>query len=191
MACSGAHCTNHSTGTTTCAGHRPQSSPTGPAVAAPAVGVVVTAAKINELRSAIVTEVSRWTWHGGYVGVVANGNWTTVTSNIAVGTVVDDDSTVDSQEDSLIYVGASWAPGYALRGNPATRDVNPALANVAFTQGVDVTVANYNTILARYNALRMDCICNSDCACNAVCACHNNCGCNYSDKRLKMEIFYC
>lgn len=196
MACAGSHCNYHSTGTSTCVGHRPPNSPAGGVVAAPAVGQVVTAAKINELRNAIRTEVSRWTLHGCYGGVYYGA----LATNIAVGTVVDDDSTVDVQDDGLVRVGGSGYPGTVTHPNhpgqaaistPAGPDVSPALPNNTFSPGVNITVANYNTILNSYNQLRVDCICNSDCNCNAVCACHNDCGCNYSDMRLKKEIVYC
>ena len=49
----------------------------------------------------------------------------------------------------------------------------------------------WQAMLAKYDIIRQDCICNTDCACNAVCGCHGNCDCNYSDERLKQDISYC
>jgi hypothetical protein len=57
-------------------------------------------------------------------------------------------------------------------------------------QGAVIQETDWGTgIKDKYNAIRQDCICNSDCACNNVCACHNDCGCNYSDERLKTDIW--
>ena len=39
--------------------------------------------------------------------------------------------------------------------------------------------SEWNTLVNKYNNIRMDCICNSDCDCNFVCSCNINCLCNY------------
>ena len=186
MACSGGHCTNHGTGTTTCAGHRPQNSSVSPTVYAAGVGTIVTATKINELRSAITTEINRWQLHAGYAGVaVVTG------TAIVQGQVIDETATLDLQDTGLGLVGHAGYPGTAPVGSSATADVSPALPDYDFTPGAPIYNSDYQLIINKYDTLRADCICNSDCSCNNVCACHNDCGCNYSDKRLKVEIYYC
>lgn len=190
-------CYTHMVANIDCAGHRAAGSPAGPAVASPAAGQTITAAKINELRAAISTEVARWTWHPCYGSLYLGG----LSTNVNVGTVIDDDSTVDVYDDGLAVVGSGGAPGSsahpfspnhtdAVTGLPGA-DISPALSNNTFFQGTNITVANFNTILNNYNQMRMDCICNSDCQCNQVCVCNVDCGCNYSDRNLKMEIIYC
>lgn len=191
MACSGAHCTNHSTGTTTCSGHRPANSSVSPVVSAPTQGQIVTAAKINELRNAIITEINRWNDHAHYTSVSSNANWTNVNNNISQGVIIDDDATIDTEDDALVFVGGPGAPGTYNYTTATSPDVVPPLTNNLFSPGVAISPSSYSTILSSYNTLKADCICNTDCACNAVCACHNDCGCNYSDLRLKMEIIYC
>jgi hypothetical protein len=205
MACSGAHCTNHSTGTSTCAGHRPQNSSVSPVVGAVGVGAPVYAWQIESLRDAIRIEIARWQVHAYYSGVTSNAYYSTIsTQSSAVGQKIDEMislPTVNSEDEALMIVGGPGSPGASTFGNPSAfppaatvglaPDVSPPLINYNFVEGNKITMNDYQSILNNYMNLREDCICNSDCNCNAVCACHNDCGCNYSDMRLKMEIVYC
>lgn len=205
MACSGGHCTNHSTGTAGCVGHRPQNSSASPVVGAVAVGGKVMATQIEALRIAIRTEIARWQQHSYYSGVTSNSYFGTINSqSSAVGQKIDEMitlPTVNSEDEALMVVGGPGSIGTTTKPNlsgypPAATigiapDVSPPLTNYNFVEGNKISMTDYQNILNNYNALRADCICNTDCACNAVCACHNNCGCHYSDMRLKMEIVYC
>lgn len=206
MACSGAHCTNHSTGTAGCVGHRPQNSSVSPIVGAVGVGNKVNASEIEALRNAIRIEIARWQQHTLYYsGVTSNPYYNTInTQSSAVGQKIDEIvslPTLDADDESMLVVGGPGSPGASTFGNPSAYppaatvalapDVSPALTPYDFNEGSPIRMSDYQNILNNYNNLRADCICNSDCNCNAVCACHNNCGCNYSDMRLKMEIVYC
>jgi hypothetical protein len=163
MACSGAHCTNHGTGTTTCASHRGVCSTNRAPALSGEFGSSsgrILASDIDNLRVNIRDELARWDdKYGPYTYYQA-------AAYIAGSTIID-----DSQADELdnmigqIVGGASDYP-----------------------QGGNITTGNWINIRDRYNVMRQACICNSDCACNLVCACHNDCGCNYSDERLKENI---
>jgi len=184
MACSGSHCAEHGTGTTTCAGHRAACS-TNRAITLSAeytVGGKITAADINTLRSNIRAELDRYDDHRSFAGNVT----------LREGTVYNTDTKIDNDQINnmermvrdVLNVTEPVGTSYARLSDP----VNLTTAAVTLAEGTQVTKAHWDDLKARYDTIRQDCICNSDCSCNLVCSCHNNCGCNYSDERLKENI---
>ncbi len=163
MACSGAHCTNHGTGTTTCASHRGTCSTNRPQSLsgefASSSGRVL-ASDINNLRQNIRDELARW--DDKY------GPYTYYQAAAYVAGVTNIEDTHADELDNMI--------GQILGGASDYPD------------GGTITTGHWSNISSRYTTMRQACICNSDCACNLVCACHNDCGCNYSDERLKENI---
>lgn len=193
MACSGGHCTNHGTWFSTCVGHRPAYSSASPLMTGVTRGNTIRYEDINNLRAAIKQEVDRWRLHSWYSGSVNS----TGLDVIPRGTVADDDQ-YNIMDDKVhnVYARGALPHGYAAKGPTSlpsglTVDVATALIDIVKTEGDFIKIEDYNSLVAQYNALREDCICNSDCSCNAVCSCHNDCGCHYSDRRLKKEIQYC
>lgn len=196
-----------------CVGHRPINASSSPNVTAitPGAGTRIDAAKINELRAAIATEINTWQQHSHYTGVTTNSFYSNILGiSMAPGVVITPNavpgyqSSVEDPDTAMQYVQGAGQPGTTVEGNsspyppggttPLGADVNStsptgALGDLTFSNYIKAS--DYNALLAAYNALKADCICNSDCNCNAVCACHGNCGCNYSDMRLKKEIQYC
>jgi hypothetical protein len=167
MACSGAHCTNHDLGTTTCVGHRPSCATNRYLASSGDFGVEgqrLRASDIEDLRSKIRNELSRYNQHALY-------NFTLlVPSTISVTADVDNTHVEGMREMVVDVAGGPLYPDKT--GDPIDND--DWAAGIA-----DI-----------YNIIRQDCICNADCSCNAICACHNDCGCNYSDERLKTDIQY-
>ena len=162
MACSGSHCTDHGTGTTTCVDHRATCDTNRPLTLSGDFGVaggVVYASDIENLRSNIRAELERWD--------LKYGPYTYYQPDAYASGLGIDDVQADQLDDMIGQVlgGASDYP-----------------------EGGLVEDTNWTNIRDRYNTLRTSCICNSDCACNLVCSCHNDCGCNYSDERLKENI---
>jgi|LWDU01.1.fsa_nt_gi hypothetical protein len=173
MACTGAHCTNHGTGTTTCAGHR-SSCPTNRTLSGLSIstGTSIVASQITHLRSQIRAELARWNQHNWY-------NFT-ITEPYAYGssTIVTDDHVENLMAMVVLPYGSADIGGlvYPRREVDGLTIQDTDWDNVA------------ESVVVKYNIIRQNCICNSDCSCNAVCSCHNDCGCNYSDPRLKTEI---
>lgn len=163
MACSGAYCNNHGTGTTTCASHRGACSTNRAPSLSGEFGSSsgrIRADDINNLRVNIRDELARWDdKYGPYTYYQA-------AAYVAGATIVDD--THADELDNMIGQIVGGASDYP--------------------QGGTITTGNWVNIRNRYDVMRQACICNSDCACNLVCACHNDCGCNYSDERLKENI---
>jgi len=162
MACSGSHCTNHGTGTTTCSNHRGSCSTNRPLSVsgefASSSGRIL-ASDIDNIRQNIRNELSVWnnkypgyTW---YEGTAYNTN-----------TIIDNNH-INYMDNMIAQIVGGWT---------------------TYADGATVTTGQWSNLSARYNVMRTSCICNSDCACNLVCACHNDCGCNYSDERLKENI---
>jgi hypothetical protein len=171
MACSGSHCTNHGTGTTTCAGHRAVCSTNRPLAVGYTSGIpniIIEDNKdikvdiIEDYRQKIREELTRWNLHRYY-------NYTLLQPTAyTTSTIITDDhveelnsmvtgiygGTVHSDKDGLVIEDTDW----------------------------------YNDIAIKYEWIRKNCICNSDCACNNVCTCNNDCSCNYSDIRLKKDV---
>ena len=170
MACSGAHCTNHGTGTSTCSGHRAGCSTNRTlSTVASGRGTILKESHIDHLRGQIRAEVSRWNSHRWYNVPLYESN------GRSVGTSVSDNDmlyNLDRMIHGIMGGGINIWSSYTDRGD-------------------QVIHSYYQTLVNEYNVARRNCICNSDCACNNVCACHNDCGCNYSDRRLKKEIVYC
>ena len=156
MACSGAHCTNHDTGTTTCVGHRPACAANQLFIPSAGFGVQggdITAADVEQLRSKLRSEVALYNVNYSARAVA------TVTlregSAWSVGTAIDDS---DPNNLHLMGVDTPEPPG---PGTP-TMTKNP---------GDDVLATDWGTNIADlYETIRTDCICNANCDCNAICA---------------------
>lgn len=162
MACSGSHCTNHGTGTTTCVAHRGVCSTNRPFSVSGEAGSTsgrIRADDINNVRTTIRDELARWDEkYGPY--------------NYLQGTAYNSSTLVDNvhinELDNMIaQIIGGWTQ---------------------YAQDATITALQWTNLAARYDQMRQACICNTDCACNLVCACHNDCGCNYSDERLKENI---
>lgn len=163
MACSGAHCTNHGTGTASCTGHR-ASCATNRAlpgsVPASISGSPLSADTINALKSYMNAELDRYRQHRYFASMAS------ITSTFTKNGPID---------------ASMWAAMANTFFSIATRPTAGAALDGGF----------WAALISKYNQIRQDCICNADCACNLVCSCHNNCNCNYSDERLKEDISYC
>lgn len=163
MACSGSHCTNHGTGTASCGGHRTSCSTNRP------------------LTSGVPLSLS------GSPAYASSINELKGLMNAEL-----DRYRQHRFFTSLALIGSSFAPNSPISSSGWT-----SMATTFFNStptpsaGSALSDAFWQGMLAKYNVIRQDCICNTDCACNAVCSCHNNCDCNYSDERLKKDIVYC
>lgn len=163
MACSGSHCTNHGTGTTTCASHRGTCDTNRPLSVSGEFASTsgrIRADDINNLRNNIRAELARWDdKYGPY-------SYYQSTAYVANETIVDNNH-INELDNMVAQIIGNWT---------------------TYADGVNMGWNHWNNLRDRYNVMRTACICNSDCACNNVCACHNDCGCNYSDERLKENI---
>jgi hypothetical protein len=166
MACTGAHCTNHGTGFSTCSGHRASCSTnrtlTGLSIS---TGTNIVASQIEHLRSQIRAELTAWNQHSTH-----NFTLRESTGYTAAYTITDD------HVENLMQMVSD------VHGSSGHSDKN--LQTIQDTDWNNVT----QSVVVKYNIIRQNCICNSDCSCNNICSCHNDCGCNYSDPRLKTEI---
>lgn len=172
MACSGAHCDNHGTGTSTCSYHRPECPANRPFYPSGDFGVqggLIRASDIELLRQNIRDEIATYNLHANYEYTLSEPN------PVNAGNVIDNNQ-INNFEQMVFD------------GNGASGGVQPQPGQAYYGDGALVDDGNWSSLLTKYNYLRQDCICNSDCACNLVCACHNDCGCNYSDIRLKQNI---
>lgn len=164
MACSGAHCTNHGTGTTTCSQHRASCATNRPLSVTADFGVTgrtIRGSDVENLRVNIRAEMSRWNLHANYNYTLKQA------AAVSAGQVMDD--TVPEALDNMVK---------QMNGGTYFTDLN----------GLLIDDTHWSSIKNTYNTIRQNCICNADCACNNVCACHNDCACNYSDERLKTNI---
>ena len=164
MACSGSHCSNHGTGTSTCSNHRSSCSTNRTLSLSSDYGVpghVIRASDIENVRTRIRDEMSRWNLHSNYNYALRSP------SSISSGS-----SIIDNHAEDLVQMVND------MNGGGTFGDLNGDL----------IEDSHWDIIRDRYNVIRQNCICNSDCACNNVCACHNDCACNYSDERLKRDI---
>lgn len=164
MACTPTHCASYGTGTTTCTGHRgacPSNSPLAGLPDPLPENRLVYATEIEDLRTKIRTELGKWNAHVFYTTLLA-----------ANGPI--------NQGDSINHITPSQL----------STMISAIYGSGAFTKaaGDAVDNAHWQTLIDQYNAVRVNCICNSDCSCNAICSCHGDCGCNYSDERLKENI---
>ena len=189
MACSGTYCNQNSSGTTTCSNHR-GGCPTNRALASSTEFAVtsgrVTAADIEDLRTKIRDELTRYQLHSssfgstfGGVSLRQAGAFTTSTT-ISAAHINDLELMAQQTNNVTEPVGSN----YASYTNPADA-TTPANS---YSAGALIDDAHWIALRDKYNIMRQDCICNSDCTCNAVCNCHRDCGCNYSDERLKQNI---
>jgi hypothetical protein len=156
-------------------------------------GGLITAADINTLKNAIRSELARYSQHrsfanAGDMASAYNSSGSSGADHGANVTVIDnrhinDYETIVQRVNNVVEpVGTSFA---VLTEQPdATTSPN------SYADGVLIDDTHWSVLLAKYNTMRQDCICNSDCACNLVCSCNGNCGCNYSDERLKENIKY-
>ena len=215
MACSGAHCSQHGTGTSSCAGHRP---PCGTNNALPVSGnyanpgSLITASDINTLKNYIRIEAARYSSHrsfanygpGSWIGWLYVNAGRLQADHQAGVTVIDDlhanDYAMAVHRLNNVFEpnGSSYGVLPGIQPNTVgvsgglyiTEGQDPAGAYGEASAGQIIPASHWANIRARYDTVRTECICNSDCACNLVCACHNDCGCNYSDERLKENIKY-
>jgi hypothetical protein len=181
---------------TDCVGNRAACSTNAPVALSgnfAVAGGLITADDINTLKNAIRTELTRYSLHRSF----ANAGAMTSAYNSAgssgadhgAGVTVIDNNHVNDYETIVQQVNNVVEPvgtDYAVLTDPADATTSPN----SYANGELVEDTHWSVLLAKYNTMRQDCICNSDCACNAVCSCHGNCGCNYSDERLKENIKY-
>lgn len=162
MACSGSHCTNHGTGTTTCSNHRGTCSTNRPLSVsgefASSSGRIL-ASDIDNIRQNIRNELT--VWNNKYPGYT----WYEGTA-YDTNTLVNNDH-INYMDNMVAQIIGGWT---------------------TYANDTTITTGQWSNLSARYDSMRTSCICNSDCSCNLVCACHNDCGCNYSDERLKENI---
>ena len=164
MACSGAHCSYHGTGTTTCSFHRgscPTNRTFAPSGDFGVQGGIIRASDIELLRQNIRAEIQTYNLHANYEFPLSEA------SAISSGQAIDN-------------VQINNFEKMTFDGNGASGGVQPQPDQSSYADGSLIDDGNWSSLLQKYNFLRQDCICNSDCACNLVCACHNDCGCNYS-----------
>jgi len=181
MACSGSHCSNHGTGTSTCGSHRASCS-TNRALSFTSgeAGGLIRASDVNALRAAIRAEVARYNLHRSFN--VSSRQGTAYNSSTKVDNSHINDMEIMAQQVNNVRepVGSN----FAVLTDPA----DATTAANSYGGGQQISFTHWATLVEKYDNMRQDCICNSDCACNLVCSCHNNCGCNYSDERLKENI---
>lgn len=198
MACSGAHCSFHDTGTATCSGHRAACATNRPLSVSGDFGVDggrLRASDINNLRVNLRNELARWNLHSLYNFTLTEPTAYVAGSSEALEQDVD---ALHKMAADVINLGVNRPSGQKVYPNTLGPDY--ALLHPAGTPNIDKQAndpidnedwaLSVNAIRTLYDDLRNDCICNADCSCNAVCACHNDCGCNYSDERLKTDIEY-
>ena len=168
MACSGSYCNQYGTGVTTCVYHRGSCATNRPYGGTGDLGVsgrYVRAGDVENLRANIMAEID------------AFNNWQTYHGRPAYG-----------KADPGVISGGNTVRASHINNLRATVDQLRGTGYGNQSVGGTVTAPVWSAVLASYNLIRQDCICNSDCSCNNVCACHNNCDCNYSDERLKENI---
>ena len=183
------YCNHHNTGFSTCAGHRPPNTPTGQAVSVPNVGELVDQAYIDNLRLQIRQELLAWRNHPAYSSIVNPSP--PLDPSVLQGSSVENEL-INLMDDKIreVFARGSSPLGYPHQYSPFLVVGSPFGPNgptIDVELGPEVNVNNGDFIsrqalaelIAEYDAIRMDCICNSDCACNNNCACDNNCGCNY------------
>ena len=181
MACSGSHCSNHGTGTSTCSGHRASCAANRQvSFTSYTQNGLIRASDINTLRTAIRAEVARYNLHRSFSVTQRQGTAYGTTTLINKDHINDMETMAQQVNNVNEPVGTS----FAVLTNPP----NATTAPNSYATGARVNFSHWNTLLSKYTTMRQDCICNSDCACNLVCSCHNDCGCNYSDQRLKENI---
>lgn len=184
MACSGSHCAEHGTGTTTCGNHRASCATNRPFnPSGNWTGGQITESDINTLRTLIRDEIARYNLHRDHSITSRQGTAYTTTTLIDNLHINDFEQMVYDGNITLEQVGVNYATL-----NPV--GTNSGITKSSYSDGQVSAASHWTTLRSRYDVLRQDCICNSDCSCNLVCSCHNDCGCNYSDVRLKESIQY-
>jgi len=152
--CTPSHCTSNCT-TDSCSYNRAScASNRVVALSNATAGNIINASDLELLRANTINEIARWNQNGNY-------NFsTTATAGIAVG------DTVYANDFNKLIVDLNGT------GHGSTGAVSAGSIVYASKLASDM--------LALYNSLRTDCICNSDCGGHSVCTCHGNCGCNYA-----------
>ncbi len=191
MACSGVYCNQNSTGTTTCYQHRAACAANRPLASSTEFAIStgrVTAADIEDLRTKITDELTRYKTHLtnsntiNHFGGISYQAQTAINSSRLI--YAADINGMESMVTATNNVNEPVGSNYAAYTNPADGTTAPN----SYSAGGGITASHWTTLRDKYNIMRQDCICNSDCTCNAVCNCHRDCGCNYSDERLKQNI---
>jgi hypothetical protein len=184
MACTGTHCSEHGTGTTTCVGHRASCATNNAFNSASfaTLGQTITVADILALKTAINLEVVEYKKHTSFSSVSSSGSTISNAQLIDNAHINDFSSVIQSVNNVTEPVGSDYAV--------LTNDPDLTTAAQTYTQGALIEDTDWSGLKSKYDIMRQDCICNSDCACNLVCSCHNDCGCNYSDIRLKENVEY-
>lgn len=205
MACVG-HCNNHgySKGTMSrgavCPGHRPQNSQgtlgSIAGISVPvATGAIITAQFLNDLRSYIASEIDWWNNHADYAGKNASlfTDLRTVGQRVNAQHLNDRQLFMEQMMGDIQVYKDERINSATIPAGQADNNTFPPLPWMMHNKviGNIITIADINELVNELNNMRLDCVCNADCNCNNVCACHGNCGCNYSDRNLKMEIYYC
>jgi len=183
MACSGGHCSYHSTGLTTCAGHQLACATNRPITLSAGFGIdgyPVLASDVEALRIAIAGELTRWAPHQKGKAAAALPKPAAVARGDAI----------TNEEWNALTAPVDLLLGVAAGTNIISAGTNE-LTDASDPSVPVITNSTWAGLKARYDQLRINCVCHADCACNAVCACHNDCGCHYSDERLKKDIVYC
>jgi hypothetical protein len=156
-------------------------------------GGLITAADINTLKNAIRKELENYAKHRSFANAgamtSAYNSYGSSGADHGAGVTdindlhINDYETITQQVNNVVEpVGSNYAV--------LTEQADNTTAPNSYAQGNLVEDTHWSVLLAKYNTMRQDCICNSDCACNLVCSCNGNCGCNYSDERLKENIKY-
>lgn len=163
MACSGSHCTNHGTGMASCGGHRTSCSTNRPLT-----GTVPLSISGSPAYASAINELK---------GLM--------------------NAELDRYRQHRFFATLPLITSTFASNGPITSTGWASMATTFFnttpTPTPDSPLDNvfWQAMIAKYDTIRQDCICNTDCSCNAVCSCHNNCDCHYSDARLKQDIEYC
>jgi hypothetical protein len=181
--CASAHCANHGTGTASCVEHRaacPSNRAFSPTGGFGSTSSTITSADINNLRSLIRAELTRYNLHRDHNHGSKQSSAYDNETRIDNTHINEMEEMVNDTNKVVERVGRSYAQLSA---------VSSTGGDLASYQNEDlIRASHWNSLREKYNIMRQDCICNSDCACNLVCACHNDCGCNYSDIRLKENV---
>lgn len=210
------YCSRHSTGFTTCSGHRagcPTNNSAGLSGNFGVQGGLITASDINTLKNAIRTELARYSLHKSFTRVgdmslAYNSYDVTGGNHVGESTVIDNAHINDYEQMSQrvnnviepvgigqnVTTSTTFFWGFPVTVSSFVNSYSDPADNTTSPNSYDagnlIEDTHWSTLLTKYNTMRQDCICNSDCSCNAVCYCHNDCACNYSDKRLKENIKY-
>lgn len=137
---------------------------------------IITASEINDLRLKIRAEVSRRNGNENYNILLRES------SAYGTSTLVTDDQ-YNNLDQMITDMGVA--------NNQENWDGYVIEDYTTLSEAYTINDGEWDSLISKYNTIRLQCICNTDCACNIDCSCNTNCICNYSDERLKDEIEYC